>query len=574
MNPPTNPTNRGLLTAIVTILTMKLIDYLDLGHNYYGLIYAGILELVELIIDHAPSDLPWSQLLDFDYRLLLLLSIPFLGWYLYRFLLSLRSWWIEQNRVEMSTMTIYNPSYVKDIAEYIRVSPECFQNISAFKLGDPRLISQIAMNSSLSNNYEFNTNAYSRAPLENHLIGIDDSRFEVTGEMYWRVHVEKITKKSGDGSTEEDFNLKYVQINLESENPSAVEDYVDKIRDYVANMNSKRVTQYHVKILTDNNSYDTTNDLQVIYSGPPPNLLDRELRFIKTFFHPSRDMLWEMIKKIEFDPEFFYSHGQAPQIGLLLHGPPGTGKSTFAYRVGMALARHIISVDIRSIKYKSRLWQIIKRPRVQTTMTARDCIFIFDEFDLTVRDLYYRDRFNNNLIHMWISKMDRELAEPEIVVEEDDEPEEKAESKKRDRLVNSKKKNNKNPNSRYPSLNLNHEEIQLTDLLEIFQGPVPIDGLIAIATTNHFDEIKKMCPALFRPGRLTPIHFGYASQVTIIEICQHYFQRAPDFYVPEQTHIPTSKVIEVVMNAKLQDDDYGYFRDELEREFDGNSDSE
>ena len=51
-------------------------------------------------------------------------------------------------------------------------------------------------------------------------------------------------------------------------------------------------------------------------------------------------------------------------------------------------------------------------------------------------------------------------------------------------------------------------EFQLEDLLEILQGPVPREGQIIIATTNKFDEIKNECPALFRPGRLTPIEFG------------------------------------------------------------------
>lgn len=566
-------TSKGLITLVITLLATKVISFFNLGSSYYGLVYSALQEGLEIV-----KQMDYSRLLEIIYQanyltLIYLSSAAVATIGCYRGIVFLRNRHAQQEEEDRSNMTVYNPTIVKDISEYIRLSPDSFSNINRLKIGDPKLISQIALNSSLSNNYEYNTNAYARAPQENHPIGIDDDRFKAFGVLHWRIHTEKVTKKGpGDNSTEENFNLRYVEISLLPKSEISVEGYVDKLRKWIEESRSKSVTQYHVKILTDNNSYDTSNDLQILYSGPPPNLVQRESQFIETFFHPMKYTLWEMIKRIEFDPNFFHSHGQAPRIGLLLHGPPGTGKSTFAYRVAMALNRHIVSVDIRSVKYKSRLWQIIKRPRVQTTMTSRDVVFIFDEFDLTVRDLYYREKFNSNMITNWIGKMDARLEKEKARSvddsgSEDDEKVEQVKPKTNPRIFPNKKKQK---DVSYPSLNINHEEIQLSDLLEVFQGPVPIDGLVAIATTNHFDEIQNMCPALFRPGRLTPVHFDYATRDTINEISEYYYQRIPEpDTIPPITSVPTSKLIELVMESRIHSpNDFEYFTRELDKCFD------
>jgi len=68
-------------------------------------------------------------------------------------------------------------------------------------------------------------------------------------------------------------------------------------------------------------------------------------KHIDTYFHPHKDIIWNKIKSIHFEPEFISSMGQYPQETICLYGPPGTGKSSFAYRVAMALGRGLLSID-------------------------------------------------------------------------------------------------------------------------------------------------------------------------------------------------------------------------------------
>jgi len=103
-------------------------------------------------------------------------------------------------------------------------------------------------------------------------------------------------------------------------------------------------------------------------------------------------------------------------------------------------------------------------------------------------------------------------------------------------------------------------------LLEIFQGVVDVDGRLIFAMTNHFDKIKKECPALFRPGRLTPVYFGYIGRNTLTDIIQYYFKDITvcgaednlDAALPSELQIPTSEIIEQAIYFSGQKANGGY----------------
>lgn len=59
-----------------------------------------------------------------------------------------------------------------------------------------------------------------------------------------------------------------------------------------------------------------------------------------------------------------------------------------------------------------------------------------------------------------------------------------------------------------------------------------------------------MCPALFRHSRMTPVHFGYCDRKTIVDMFKYYFQREPDFYIPEQTKNSSAEIIQYALGKK------------------------
>ena len=95
--------------------------------------------------------------------------------------------------------------------------------------------------------------------------------------------------------------------------------------------------------------------------------------------------------------------GQAPRLNVLAHGPPGTGKSTFAYRVARALQRHVINVDLRVLKSKYDIYKQFLKPQLQSTsIPPSSCVFVLEEFDITVKHLYQQKKIREQ--HLKIEK--------------------------------------------------------------------------------------------------------------------------------------------------------------------------
>jgi replication-associated recombination protein RarA len=100
--------------------------------------------------------------------------------------------------------------------------------------------------------------------------------------------------------------------------------------------------------------------------------------------------LWEYIKTINYFPKNIIKNGQSPRLNLLLHGPPGTGKSSFAYRIAMATKRNIIHV--RLSKYnKDEMYDTFIRPKIKGNYCSpKEVVFVLDEFDDDIEKINMR----------------------------------------------------------------------------------------------------------------------------------------------------------------------------------------
>ena len=155
-----NNTSKGLLTLVITLITTKIIQYFELGTFYYGLVYSALTELWKFIKCTEYASI-FEKIQSTNYNLIFYVSIiSVLIWRLYRILLYFYQSYETRTKPNMTTLIIYNGSIVKDIFEYIKLSPQCFSNITTFKLGDPKLISQICPDNSLSTNFEFMAPSY------------------------------------------------------------------------------------------------------------------------------------------------------------------------------------------------------------------------------------------------------------------------------------------------------------------------------------------------------------------------------------------------------------------------------
>ena len=111
-----------------------------------------------------------------------------------------------------------------------------------------------------------------------------------------------------------------------------------------------------------------------------------------------------------------------------------------------------------------------------------------------------------------------------------------------------------------------HKNFMLRDLLEVLQGPINLESSIILANTNKYDEIKDLCPALFRNGRMTPVHFGYIDADTLQDISLHFFNKKLEGYVPKVLSTSTSEIIELAFESlAINKNPFTYFNEKLQK---------
>lgn len=356
--------------------------------------------------------------------------------------------------------------------------------------------------------YDRDTISYLIHAKHDEKIEFNDVYLNISGYYTWKIFNKTIT----DATTkaEKQCNLNYVEYYILDKNVNTI-DIFNKMIEYVNNKNKNKITLFYTKVLPGKNHRIP------FYDGNIESIEVLEEKFMKPFFHQDKDRLWSFIKTTCLNPEFYSSRGQSSRASILLHGPKGSGKSTLVYRIARCLNRHIISLDLRSLD-KASIYQILQRPHLGEGLDNdyKKTVFLFEEFDISVNELHLREQKEYALTmkyHDMMSKMCESNYKPEEEIKRSE------------------------------------NEFCLRDLLEIFQGPIPFESMVMIANTNKYDEIKDLCPELFRAGRLTAVYFGYIDKDTLQEMSLYFFGKKLKGYIPSMLTIPTSQVIELAFES-------------------------
>jgi len=292
---------------------------------------------------------------------------------------------------------------------------------------------------------------------------------------------------------------------------------------------------------------------------------EMEKTWIDTFFHPCKLEIWPKLKAINFEPERIHCLGQYAQASYCLYGPPGTGKSTFVYRAARALGRGIISINLASIDSVYVLRDILGGCHVicgnKTIATdPTRVIFVFDEFDKALLAIKARSELKlkreqeqyarvETLCEMLQSKrlISRVALGRSTSQVPTNTPTEKEENRGEDK--------GETLESTLDETVDHNDQLTVDSLLDIIQGACEIPGLITFATTNCYEDVRSMCPRLFRDGRFKPLYFGYPTRAVVSQITEFYTGHSVmgteyDF-IPEQVRIPTARLTTRMVDLQL-----------------------
>jgi chaperone BCS1 len=180
------------------------------------------------------------------------------------------------------------------------------------------------------------------------------------------------------------------------------------------------------------------------------------------------------VKHFIHQPEWYAQKGIPYSLKILLHGPPGCGKTSIIKAVANYTRRHIKEIPLQRVKSRQALMEIMHNPRIGfKVVKPRDCIFVFEEFDKmgsVVEEVSKEEKKESPLTQDTIKKVLNKVVQEET------------QTVKRDEYT---KKGT-------PPLSLG-------DMLNVMDGLLETDGMLIFMTANNIDTLNK---AIMRPGRV------------------------------------------------------------------------
>ncbi|WIA18891.1 hypothetical protein OEZ85_003563 [Tetradesmus obliquus] len=292
-------------------------------------------------------------------------------------------------------------------------------------------------------------------------------------------------------------------------------------------------------------------------------------------FHAEKEELLNLVDAFMHKRGKFAIKGYPHKLGFLLHGPPGTGKTSFIKALACHSKRSIISIPLSRIKTNQQLMDMMFDQRVQVEgedmkipLPFSKIIFVMEDVDAASHVVQKRNS-GNALAASLASLMGPQASSKTKAAAKDADIDDDVKAGSSDKAAAAGAESavvtgpaaapgkSSAPTAAWLASAAGMgmgmggagggDTLNLAGLLNVLDGVVDTPGRLIVMSTNHPE---KLDPALIRPGRINKkVYMGNLAAAEALAMVQHYFA---DISASQQQQLLHSWVDGVVSPAALE----------------------